>query len=666
MPRLPAVVLLLLAAPAFAFAAAAKKPPAIETPPYTLEHALTLNSISGLTWSADGHRLAFVVNSIDTAETFQNQDLWLYDRDTDRASRLTRNPKNDLSPSFSPGGDTIAFVSTRGRRDDPLGPGVGEDVKSAIYMLSLRGGEPWLFGSYDEGVGEAAWSPDGRSIAFVMADTLPKKVKDWRKKKWDQVVEDERLQYPHLWVVDVATGAKRRLTSGPQWIWNVRWAPDSRSLAFLTSPSGKPDDDNLTDIGIVPFEGGAERKLGVIGTGNFIWSPDGRSIALSGGGDRTMHVEKEDLWVVPASGGKPVNLTAGFDEDANGPIWSSGSDTLHFHSAQGVSSVVASVPRAGGRVTLSRDRKADASDPVRAPRGNAAAWVSSSPTAPAEVFVADHIGLPGRAVTTLNSAVTKLQLGTTRTVEWTSTDGVRVGGILLRPAGASEKSALKTLVLLHGGPYGARYSLGFQAVPQFYAARGYQVFMPNFRSSSGYGTAFKMRERADWGGQDWRDVMSGIDSLVRRSLVDPHRLGVYGHSYGGYLSAWAITQTDRFDAAMVSAGAVDLAAHWAQSDIQQYRAWDFKGRPWESQENWQRSSPMTWIARVKTPTIVFAGDEDRRVPFPQGQELYRALLALGVPTEFVHYPREPHGYREYRHLWDRATRTLAWFDRWIH
>jgi dipeptidyl aminopeptidase/acylaminoacyl peptidase len=174
-----------------------------------------------------------------------------------------------------------------------------------------------------------------------------------------------------------------------------------------------------------------------------------------------------------------------------------------------------------------------------------------------------------------------------------------------------------------------------------------------------------LRRRSDWGGQDWRDVMSGLDTLVRRGLVDPRRLGVYGHSYGGYLSAWAITQTDRFDAAMVSAGAVDLGALYGQSDTHRYRAFEFEGTPWETPENWKRSSPITHIGSVKTPTIVLAGDEDRRVPFPQGQQLYQALAARGVPAEFVHYPREPHGYREYRHNWDRWTRTLGWFDRWV-
>jgi dipeptidyl aminopeptidase/acylaminoacyl peptidase len=189
--------------------------------------------------------------------------------------------------------------------------------------------------------------------------------------------------------------------------------------------------------------------------------------------------------------------------------------------------------------------------------------------------------------------------------------------------------------------------------------------MPNFRSSGGYGTAFMMRTRSDWGFQDWRDVAAGVDSLVKWRLADGARLGVFGHSYGGYLSAWAITQTPRFDAAIVSAGAVDLGAHYGQSDIQQYRAFDFEGTPWDVPEHWTRSSPITHIGNVRTPTLIMAGEQDTRVPYPQGQQLYRALLARKVPVEFVHYPREGHTFREPRHKADRYLRQLAWWDRWI-
>lgn len=174
-----------------------------------------------------------------------------------------------------------------------------------------------------------------------------------------------------------------------------------------------------------------------------------------------------------------------------------------------------------------------------------------------------------------------------------------------------------------------------------------------------------LRQRSDWGGQDWRDVMSGVDSLVSRGLADGRRLGVYGGSYGGYLSAWAITQTDRFKAACVFAGAVDLPSLYGQSDTQKYRAFEFEGFPWETPEKWARSSPYTYIKNAKTPTLIIIGENDPRIPYPQGQQLYRALLGLKVPTEFAHYPREGHGLREPRHRADQHLRLLAWFDRWI-
>src|SRR5262245_31656988 len=636
--------------------APSQKPTAsLTSPAYTLEQALTLRSCSALTWSGDGRRLAFVVSEVDTTENANNQDVWLWEAGADTARRLTRSPKNDWSPTFSPSGDTIAFVSARATGDDP---------RSGIYLMSLAGGEPWAFGSYDESVGEVAWSPDGRWLAYVRPDTLPKQVREWRKKKWDQEVEDERLQYPQLWVVEVRTGRHRRLTSGAQWIWNARWSPDSRSIAFLVSPTGKPDDGNLTDVGIVPVMGGPVRTLGVIGNGSFAWSPDGRWIALATTADRAKYVEKADLWVVPAAGGRPVNLTARFPEDAEAPAWSPGSDTLFFHVAQGELTVLAAAPLHGGAVSLRKVIQGDAGPPVAA-RAGRVAWTQSFPQTPTEVWAADHPELEGRPVTRVNAAVHGARLGVSRGVSWTSSDGVQVGGVLMRPPGVPESTPLKTLVLLHGGPYASRFSLGFEPVPQFYAAHGYQVFMPNFRSSGGYGTAFMLRQRADWGGQDWRDVDTGVDELVRKKLADGDRLGVFGHSYGGYLTAWAITHTPRYDAAVVSAGAPDLPALWAQSDTHQYRAFEFEGLPWTSFDKWRRSSPIAFIDHAKTPTLVLNGEADVRIPYPQAQETYQSLKFLGVPTEFVHYPREGHGLREPRHRADWYVRQAAWFDRWV-
>ncbi len=644
--------LLFVPAPVFAASRAVAKPAARV---FTLEHAIAMRQIQSPVWSRDGQRLAFVVNAPDTAENTTNQDVWIWEASTDSCRALTRHAKNDYAPQFSPGGDTLAFLSPRD----------SDEGKPSIWLLPLRGGEPWKLAVFAESVGEMRWSPDGQSIAYTMLDTLPKRVKDWRKKKWDHVVEDEIAQFNQLWVIDVASGQQRRVTTGAFMVNDPRWSPDSKQLLFLWNPTGRPDDASLADVAVVPATGGAIRKLGALPNGSAVWSTDGRWIAWAGNTNRDNHVEKADLWVAPALGGAAAKLTADFDEDAYTPVWNAASDTLFFFSQQGASVRVASVPRTGGPVKLGLDLHGETPlGPTSGPGGRVA-YVSSAWDRPAELHVADHVGTPARAVSRVHVAAAACAFAPTRTVRWRSDDGTEVEGVLVRPAGSPEKGALKTLVLLHGGPYRSRYGIGFNVTAQYMAAHGYQVFMPNFRSSGGYGTAFLVRERADWGGQDWCDVESGVDSIVRSGLADGQRLGVFGHSYGGYLAVWAITQTSRYDAAIVSAGAPDLAALWAQSDIHRYRAYEFGGEPWKSFDQWRQSSPIAFIDRAKTPTLVLNGEADVRIPFPQAQETYQSLKALGVPTELVRYPREGHTLREPRHRADWLTRQAGWFDRWV-
>ncbi len=651
------VATLLLTSPPLAASAVARKPMA--TSParaFTLEHALTARGLSALAWSHDGQRVAFVVSVADTAENTTNQDVWVYDARTNVARALTRSPKNDYSPQFSLTGDTLAFLAARG---------TGDEAKPAIWFLPMQGGEAWQLGSYAESVGEMEWSPDGTMIAFTMLDTLSKQVRDWRKKKWDHIVQDEIPQYNHLWVVDLATGKQRRLTSGHFMVAAPNWSPDSRHVAFTWNPTGDVDDANLSDIAVVSAAGGPILRLGALPESEARWSPDSRWIAWAGSANRNAFVEKTDLWVAPANGGTPVPLTSGFDEDARSPSWSTGSDSLFFTSQQGAASALVSVARTGGRASVGPLQRREIMGPIAISDRGRAAWVQNSFDTPSELWIADHVQLAGRAVTDVNASMRGLTLGETRVFRWTSDDGTKVEGMLVRPPGAPAVGALKTLVLLHGGPYTTRYGWGLQPMAQYMAAHGYQVFMPNFRSSGGYGTAFMVRKRADWGGQDWRDVQTGVDSLIERGLADANRLGVFGHSYGGYLSAWAISQTTRFDAAVVSAGAVDLANLWGQSDTHQYRAYEFLGTPVQTFEQWRRASPLAYYQNVKTPTLVLNGEMDQRVPNPQAQLDYQALKSLGVPTQYVRYPREPHGLREPRHRADWFMRQLAWFDAYI-
>lgn len=638
----------------FAAAPAAKTAPAAQKP-FGLEHALTMRTIAGLAWSPNGQRLVFTVTTPDTAESSTSSDLYLWDAATNSTRQLTRDPKNDYAAQFSAGGDTVAFLSPRGN----------DEGKPSIWLMSLKGGEPWKLASFAESVGEFKWSPDGKSIAFTMLDTLSKQVKDWRKKKWDHVVEDEIAQYNHLWVIDVATGKQRRVTQGRFMVADPRWSPDGKNLSFVWNPTGFVDDGNLSDLAIVPAAGGDVRKVGAMPSNGYAWSPDGKWLAYAATTDRAKHVEKQLLWIAPVAGGAPRSLTDAFDEDAYTPVFNTTSDTLHFFSQQGASVRVASVAVTGGPVQLGLDLVGEAMGaPLLAANGRAA-YVATRWNQPAEVHVADGINATARMVSEVNATIAACTFGKVSTVRWKSDDGVTVEGVLVRPAGAADKTALKTLVLLHGGPYQTRYGIGFQTMAQFMAARGYQVFLPNFRSSGGYGTEFMIRKRADWGGQDWRDVESGVDYLIAQGLAIKDQLGVFGHSYGGYLSAWAITQTTRYDAAIVSAGAPNLASLWAQSDTHQYRAFEFNGKPWESFDQWRARSPIAHIAKAKTPTLVLNGQADQRIPFPQAQETYQSLKFLGVPTQLVYYPREPHGIREPRHRADWFMRQAGWFDQWV-
>jgi dipeptidyl aminopeptidase/acylaminoacyl peptidase len=249
------------------------------------------------------------------------------------------------------------------------------------------------------------------------------------------------------------------------------------------------------------------------------------------------------------------------------------------------------------------------------------------------------------------------------TVRYPSFDGREIEGALLKPAGWAAGQRLPLVVLVHGGPTG-RWRDRFESWGQLLAARGFLVLYPNPRGSTGYGHAFVESNRADWGGGDFKDVMAGVDLLVKRGLADPERLGIGGWSYGGYLSAWAITQTRRFKAAVIGAGLSDLASEFGTEDGPAYDEW-FYGLPYEHLDRFQKSSPITHVKSARTPSLILQGENDVTDPVGQSQQLYRALKHYGVPAELVLYPREGHGLREEKHLLDRLNRIVAWYEKYL-
>jgi dipeptidyl aminopeptidase/acylaminoacyl peptidase len=267
-----------------------------------------------------------------------------------------------------------------------------------------------------------------------------------------------------------------------------------------------------------------------------------------------------------------------------------------------------------------------------------------------------------RAVTTVNQQWASRSVVAPEFVTYKSADGTEIEAALLKPSAATRQPS-PAVILVHGGPTGRRADT-FEPWGQLLAARGYAVLYPNVRGSTGYGHRFVEMNRGDWGGGDFKDVMAAADWLVARGIADAGRLGIGGWSYGGYMAAWAVPQTHRFKAAVSGAPVIDMASEFGTENGSAYDEW-FYGTPYEKLDGFIKSSPMTFVRNAKTPTLLLQGEDDTTDPIGQSQQFYRGLKRYGVDSDLVLYPREPHGLREEKHLIDRLTRILAWYDKYL-
>jgi len=296
--------------------------------------------------------------------------------------------------------------------------------------------------------------------------------------------------------------------------------------------------------------------------------------------------------------------------------------------------------------------------------GSRAAFVMDAPASPPEVCTADASFATPRCLTDLNPQTRGFAMGDTEVVTWKSSDGLEVEGILLKPVGFDPDKRYPLLVVAHGGPAGAHlnnFRVGGLEGGQLWAGQGWAVFYPNPRGSTNYGEKFLRANIADWGGGDFKDVMTGVDALIARGVADKDKLALIGWSYGGYMTAWAITQTNRFKAAMVGAGLTNLWSMYGTNDIPSVLIGYFGGiANKETLPLYTNRSAMTYVDNVTTPTLILHGASDLRVPVGQAMELYRGLKDRGKPTELVFYPREGHGFTEYYHQQDRLIRIRDW------
>ncbi|HEX2034212.1 MAG TPA: S9 family peptidase [Chloroflexota bacterium] len=634
----------------------------------------------------DGRRVAFVVREPLLAEDRSEFVCHVYlapaTGEGGETIQLTCGPHRNTHPRWSPDGQQLAFLSTRSGRAN-------------LYVMRLAGGEPWPLTAYEKtSIAAIEWAPDGRSIAFRMPEPPDEARERARRAKDDPHLWGVDFEYTHLFTVPFAVAprtlpAARQLTRGPLQVVDFDWLPHGRGMAFTHRPMPEWDHWWETRLARIDVTGdAAPLDLGLVGdwTARPLVSPDGRWIACHTCTEPRRWALAGRVVLYPAepdAGTEPRALAATPDGKCEPIGWSADGSAVYVLEQEGVTTQLWLLPVSGEGGHRLTEGQALKSLPAMGAGGAIALVVQDvhQPNAVAMLDTAPAEGDPGPgapqrrvvrrvAAPSLPAEWPAGPLPPVEVIRWEAEDGRAIEGLLALPVGYQPGRPVPLVVEVHGGPPSA-FTRGYVGAPErtvdvmSFTAAGYAILRPNPRGSSGYGRDFRFANEGDWGGGDFRDVMAGVDHLIEREIADPARLGIAGWSYGGYLTASAITQTERFKAACVGAGITNAISFNGTADIPAFIP-DYLGAEfWDDLETYRRVSPVLNAPRVRTPTLIVHGEADVRVPVSQGRELYNALKRLGVPVEMVIYPRQGHGFSEPRLMLDVRRRIVAWFGRYL-
>lgn len=611
--------------------------------------------------SPDGRSVAFILQYASKSSTPERPaEIWLADVTSGQSRRLTYGPATDHSPRWSPDGQQLVFLSDR------LKPG-----QRQLYVMNMAGGEARPVTNVQGELDWPVWSADGRQLAFVHREEQPAPHGN------DGRVEDESLHYRRVWAVDVTSGALRPLTPDGYEVHEFAWSPDGLWLALIAKQGDILTSGWYTSQLYVVRVGEPESIRQVVTAdrqlSGLTWSPDSRQIAYMICLISDPPLWQGDVCVVDVQGGQPrqitphdlpISITKLEWREANRMLYGARQlDGTSFGWLDVTTGAIESlwsdyatladwtVPR----ISLAADNQTFAA-------------VLERPDTPPQVYAGqlDAAQQPWKQIS--HFEYRPLLMGRMEATRWKSFDGLEIVGHIVYPMDYQPGKRYPTFVQIHGGPTWSwlpHYAVWWEWWYQYLAGRGYVVFLPNIRGSAGGGTAYAAANFRDLGGGDWQDVMTGVDHLITLGLADPDRLGIGGWSYGGFMTAWAITQTTRFKSAIMGAGITNWESYFSQNWIRDWQTAFFGSTPYDDPEAHRARSPLTSIKQIRTPTLILHGQEDHDVSLPQAYEMYVALKMLGVETQLVTYPRENHPILERDHQIDLLERVAAWCDRYM-
>lgn len=639
-----------------------------------IEDMFSMRSVGSPVVSPEGEWIAYTVGRTSLEDERSYTRIYMTPAEGGDPVALTADGKSAGSPGWSPDGRYFTFTASR------------DGGNNQVWALDRRGGEGFPLTDVEQGISGYRWSPDATRLLLTIRD--PEEEDEDRKANAPQdpwVID--RLQFKrdnagyltgnrktHLYVYELETKELRQLTTG-RWDESLGvWSPDGMRVAFVSNRTEEPDGNANSDIWIVsadleePTDSPTRVTSNVGSDSSPRWSPDGQWITYTTG------IRPDLIWyatthlaVISADGGEPRLLTTDLDRNVSQPRFSDDGAWIWFRLEDSGENHIARIRPDGSDMQrpISGQFSAGGFDWA----GTTFALSMSSLEQPGEVHRA-YGANRGRArverITGHNDDfLATVRIAETRNIQFNSADGTEVEGFVTFPPDYVEGQRYPTLLRIHGGPV-SQYSHSFQFESQLFAAKGYVVVRTNPRGSSGYGQDFSAALWADWGNPDFQDVMAGVDYAIEQGWSDPDRLGVGGWSYGGILTNYVITQTDRFEGAITGASEVLYIANYGHDHYQ--RQWEAElGLPWEgdNRENWERISPFNKVQNVVTPTLIMGGEDDWNVPILNSEQLYQALRRRGIETQLVVYPGQSHGIRVPSYQVDRYERYLAWYDRYV-
>ena len=632
------------------------------------QQCMKLKNITAVRPSPDGSKVLYTLReAIMTPERSEyiNQ-VYLCNADGSNTIQLTRGEKNSSNPKWSHDGKWIAYTSNR-------------DGKNNLYVLPINGGESEKVTDSKTGVNDFSWSPDDKSFAFTMADNEGETDEKNKKGKEDWYFMDDSVKQNRLYVIsinDKDSAGKRIQKSLTKENYNVidfNWSPDGKQIAFSHGKTPLVNDQVYSDISTVDVGTGNAKKLvsSPAGESNPSYSPDGKLISYYCSEDKVDWAGPEHVRIYSIADGKTWRLAATPNEDGGIIGWTADSKNILWGEPNTTLYSVYLLSVDGKKISEWTKAGSDLlSIPYLNEGGNYLGFLLQNSQKLPQAYVSSLASYSPVKVSSINADKATAALPKTEVIKWKAADGKVIEGLLTYPLDYKPGQKVPLILNVHGGPAGvfsqACVAANGGAYPiATFSELGYAILRPNPRGSTGYGTAFRTANHKDWGGADYKDLMLGVDEVIKMGIAEESNLGVMGWSYGGFMSSWIVGHTDRFKAASIGAPVVDLAHQNLTDDIAGFLPSYFDNDPWADWASYDAHSPLRFVQNVKTPVMLQHGEADMRVPFTNGLMFYHALKRRGIPVRLLALPRQPHGPTEPKMLMKVMQSNVEWFDKYM-